>query len=249
MTPLTVIVITRNEEKNIAECLGSVRWADDIIVVDAHSTDRTRELARQCGATVFERPWEGYAAAKEFAVGQAAHPWVLWLDADERVSPELAEELHSLLASEPREAGYEVARKAYFVGKWIRHCGWYPGYVMRVFRKDHVRFHDRRVHEYATVDGPVGRLQSDLIHYTDRTLYHYLKKFNRYTTLAAEDRDDGPRRVRIVDLLLRPPLTFLRMYILRGGIMDGRHGLLLSLFSSAYVFVKYAKWWELSRRL
>ncbi len=248
MTPLSVIVITRNEEKNVVACLESVGWAEDIIVIDSHSADRTRELARQCGAKVFERAWEGYAAAKEFGVAQASHPWVFWLDADERVSPELAEELRTLLVSEPREAGYEVARKAYFIGKWIRHCGWYPGYVMRLFRKDRVRFHDRRVHEYATVDGPVGRLHADLIHHTDRTLYHYLKKFNRYTSLAAEDRDGGSRRFHIADLLLRPPLTFLRMYLLRGGMLDGRHGLILSLFSSSYVFVKYAKWWELSRR-
>ncbi len=248
MTALSVIVIAHNEEHNIAACLESVAWADDLVVVDAQSTDRTREMAANCGAKVFERAWDGYASAKRFALEQTAHPWVLWLDADERVTPELAAELQALIAGNPREAGYDVARRAYFLGRWIRHCGWYPGYVLRLFRKECVQFHDQRVHEYASVNGPVGRLRSDLLHYTDDTLYHYLKKFNRYTSLAAEDRDGGNRQVHRRDVVLRPPFAFLRMYILRGGFLDGRHGLVLSLLSSAYVFAKYAKWWELSRR-
>ena len=244
--PLSVIIITRNEERNIEACLQSVAWAAERIVVDAESTDRTCAIAASCGASVVVRAWEGYAAAKSTAVGHATHPWILWLDADERVMEDLAQEITLLLAGEPAHAGYDVARRAYFLGRWIRHCGWYPGRVVRLFRRDRARFEAPRVHEHLVVDGSIGRLQGDLLHFTDETLYHYLKKLNRYTTLAAEDRRDRGATFRLADLLLRPPLTFLRMYLLRRGFLDGRHGLVLSLCSAGYVFMKYAKGWELS---
>ncbi|MBI4546851.1 MAG: glycosyltransferase family 2 protein [Ignavibacteriae bacterium] len=245
---LSVIVITFNEERNIVECLQSVSWADEIIVVDANSTDRTVELAKQFTPRVYVKEWLGFAAAKNFALEQAANEWVLWLDADERATPELAGEIqHIIQNSSIIHKAFQVARRAYFLGKWIKHCGWYPGYVVRLFRRESARFNDSRVHEKLEIDGSVGRLKHDLIHYTDHNLFHYFSKFNRYTSLAAQDLWEAGKEFSLYDVLIRPLFLFFKMYILRRGFLDGMHGLILSLLSSAYVFTKYAKLWELQR--
>jgi glycosyltransferase involved in cell wall biosynthesis len=249
MNGISVIVITRNEEGNIADCLKSVSWGDEIVLVDSESSDRTVEIAREFTQRIFVRPWAGYADTKKFAVSQANHEWILWLDADERVTPELAVEIRELL-SRPiiPENAFEIARRAYFLGKWIKHCGWYPGYVTRLFRKTAGTFVETRVHERLDITGTTGRLSNDLLHFTDDTLAHYLSKFNSYTTLAAQDLADRGKTAGVYDLVVRPPWMFFRMMILRGGFLDGGHGLLLSLLSSAYVFWKYAKLWELRHR-
>ena len=248
LVPISVIVLTRNEERNIRECLRSVDWSDDIVVVDSGSTDRTVDLARLHTPKVIASEWLGYAETKSLAVTHTVHDWVLWLDADERVMPGLAAEIKQVVERDRAgERGYEVARRAYFLGKWIRHCGWYPGYVVRLFRKDSARFVATRVHERLEISGPVGRLNGDLLHYTDATLGQYLAKFNRYTTLAAEDLADKGRDASLYDLVVRPPYMLLKMYVLRLGFLDGMHGLVLSLLSSAYVFWKYAKLWDLRR--
>lgn len=240
--PLSVIVITHNEEKNIGECLGSVRWADEIVVVDARSTDKTVERARQFTDRIFITEWMGYSAAKKFALGKCTHRWIFWLDADERVPDALGEEIRGIVCSAAAGAeGYEVARRAFFLGRWIRHCGWYPGYVIRLFLKEHAEFTAASVHEQAQVRGRRGRLRNDLLHYTDDTLYHYFSKFNRYTTLAAEELADAGRSPSVSHLIFRPPFLFFKMYFVRMGFLDGMHGLILSLASAAYVFCKYAK--------
>ena len=245
--PVSVIVITRNEEKNIAECLQSVSWAGEIIVVDAKSTDRTVELAKGFTNKILVKEWLGFAAAKNLALDEAVNEWVLWLDADERVTPELAAEIQSLVQnSSVRYTGFEVARRAYFLGKWIKHCGWYPGYVTRLFRRTAGRFNESRVHERLELSGSIGRLRHDLLHYTDENLYHYFLKFNRYTSLAAQDLAAENKQFTLYDVIVRPPFLFFKMYILRLGFLDGVHGLILSLVSAAYVFVKYAKVWEKS---
>lgn len=243
-TPLSVIVITKNEERNIRECLESVRFCDDVVVVDAESTDATVSIAKECGATVIVRPWTGFAAAKQFAVTQTKHPWVLWLDADERVMPELQRELEQLVPVEPSAAAFTVARRAYFLGRWIRHSGWYPGRVARLFRKDRARFNDASVHEGLAIDGTIGELKNDLIHLTDPNILHYFSKFNKYTSLAAADLAAKQRTFAISDIIIRPWWQFMKMYFFRRGFLDGKEGLLLALFSSAYVFTKYAKLWE-----
>jgi glycosyltransferase involved in cell wall biosynthesis len=239
---LSVIVITRNEERNIHDCLHSVSWADDIVVVDSESTDATVRIASQFTRKIFVRPWEGYAETKTFALQQTAYEWVLWLDADERASAPLGNEIINVLSSnETTPVAYEIPRKAFFLGKWIRHCGWYPGYVIRLFRKSHGRFIATHVHERLDIRGNVGRLHNDILHYTDDNLYHYFHKFNRYTSLAAQDMEKSGKKSSLVDLLARPPFLFFKMYIVRLGFLDGMHGFVLSLLSSAYVFTKYAK--------
>ena len=244
MTPLSVIVITRNEERNIVACLESVKWADDIIIVDAQSKDATVALAGQFTQKIFVEPWKSFSEAKTFAVSKSRHDWILWLDADERVTPELAAEIRSLLESSPAKAAYSVARRAYFLGRWIKHSGWYPGRVTRLFRKDRASFSPAAVHEGLNVHGAIGELRYDLLHFTDPNLYHYLAKFNRYTTLASRESFDAGKHFRRTDLFVRPPWLFVKMYVVRLGFLDGVPGLLLALLSSAYVFTKYAKLWE-----
>jgi len=248
LSSLSVIVITKNEERNIRECLESVGWAGEIVVVDAGSTDRTVELAKRVTPKVFVDAWKGYGAARNEALTHCVNEWVLWLDADERVTPALAGEITSVIASPAvHVVGYEVPRAAYFLGKWIKHCGWYPGHVVRLFRRGAGRFTEDKVHERLEVDGQIGRLKSDLLHFTDPNLFHYFEKFNRYTSLAAEELLGQRRKFRFTQLLLRPAWVFIRMYIVRRGFLDGIQGFILSLLSSFYVFVKYAKLWELSR--
>jgi glycosyltransferase involved in cell wall biosynthesis len=248
MSRVSVITLTMNEALNIAECLESVRWADEIIVVDSGSTDGTIEEARCHTASIFTIAWPGYGAARNFALSKATGEWVLWLDADERVTPELGEEIRGILASgDEGVAGYAIARRAYFLGRWIKHCGWYPSRVVRLFRRERGRFTETRVHERLQLEGLVRDSRHDLLHFTDPTLHHYLAKFNRYTALGAEDLHAAGRRFSLADLLVRPPFHFIKMYLLRGGFLDGLPGFLLSVLSSVYTFTKYAKLWEIER--
>jgi glycosyltransferase involved in cell wall biosynthesis len=247
LSSLSVIVITKNEERNIEDCLNSVRWAQEIVVVDGGSEDKTLELAREFTSKVFVKPWEGYGASKNFALEQCTGAWVLWLDADERVTDELRIEIQGITdrQSTPLTV-YEMPRKAFFLGRWIRHCGWYPGYVPRLFKKGAGRFSENKVHERFEFEAEVGRMKSDLLHYTDPNLWHYLEKFNRYTTLAADEMMDKRMVFRVSHLIVRPVWVFIRMYVVKLGFLDGIQGFILSVLSSCYVFTKYAKLWELS---
>jgi glycosyltransferase involved in cell wall biosynthesis len=248
MASLTVITLTLNEERNIAECLESVRWADEILVIDSGSTDRTVEIARRYASRIISLPWKGYGAARNAGLDRAMGEWILWLDADERVTPELATEIREILSAEHSPAaGYSIARRAYFCGKWIRHCGWYPSRVVRLFRKSRGRFSETLVHERLQLDGPVARSHHDILHYTDPDLQHYFAKFNAYTSLAAEDMRAAGRRFHIRDVFIRPAFQFFKMYVLRLGFLDGMHGLVVCGASAAYVFAKYAKLWELTK--
>jgi glycosyltransferase involved in cell wall biosynthesis len=248
MATLSVVIIALNEERNLTDCLSSVGWADELIVVDSGSTDNTVSVAKSFTGNVFTVDWRGYGAARNFALARATSDWVFWLDADERVTPELAEEIQRVLRTDDRRiSGYTVARRAFFLGRWIKHCGWYPSRVVRLFRREKGKFSETRVHEELIVDGETGVLYHDLLHYTDPDLQHYFNKFNRYTSLAAEDMKAAGRSFSMFDLLLRPPFLFVKMYILRAGFLDGIQGFILSISSSAYVFIKYAKLWELNK--
>ncbi len=242
---LSAIVITKNEGENIHECLASLHWVQEIVVVDAESQDNTVALAKEFTDKVFVRPWEGYAAAKQFALAQCTGDWVLWIDADERVTPELRQEICDLLTNAPVCAGYELARLANFLGRWIMHGGWYPGYVLRLFRRENATFNNLKVHEGVELKGKIGRLENHLLHYTDRDIRRYFEKFNRYTSLAAEELHRKGRRWQWWDLLFRPPWMFLRMYVFKTGFLDGMPGFILACFSATYVFTKYAKLWEI----
>ncbi len=241
---VSVIIITLNEEKNIGACLQSVNWADEIVIVDSFSTDKTVEIAKKYTDKVILHPFDGYAENKNLALDHTTSEWVLWLDADERVPPELAAEIRHAVNG-PQVQGFEIPRKAFFLGRWIQHCGWYPGYVLRLFKKQSARFNDNRVHEGLNLNGARGRLNNALLHFTDDKLEHYMWKFNRYTSLAAEERLQRGRRAGIGSILFRPVFAFMKMYIMKRGFLDGMEGLVLCLLSAGYVAVKYAKTWEL----
>ena len=249
MATLSVVTLTKNEARNITECLESVRWADELIIIDSGSSDDTLELARRYTSNVLSIEWKGYGAARNLGIERAKGDWVLWLDADERVTPELAQDIRALLVGGgQRYAGFDIARRAYFLGRWIKHSGWYPSRVTRLFLRSRARFSETRVHEQLMIDGDVGRMPHDLIHYTDPDLEHYFAKFNRYTSLAAEDMRAAGRSFALSDLLIRPAFQFFKMYFLRRGFLDGMQGFILCIASSAYVFTKYAKLWELQKK-
>jgi glycosyltransferase involved in cell wall biosynthesis len=254
---IAAVVIARNEEKNLAACLDSLTWVDELIVVDAESTDRTAELARRYTPRVFVRRWPGYGPQKNFAMEQAAADWILIVDADERVSEELREEIQNMLRKHPSplegEGGgegespvaYRIPRRNYYYGRWIRGAGQYPDPQLRLVRRGHGHYNDLPVHEHLEVDGPVGDLNGHLDHHTHPTILSHELKIERYSTLAAEERIRAGRpEAAWYNLLVNPLWTFLKAYLLRGGYRDGMTGFLFSAFSAAHVLLKYAKLWE-----
>ncbi len=216
--------------------------------MDDSSSDNTLELVRQSGVNYEVRKWEGYAAEKSYALCKAANDWVFWIDSDEVLTPALQKEIIEFKKGTPQFPVYKVARRAFFLGRWIKHGGWYPGRVPRLFDKTRVKFNNNAVHEGLDFDGECGNLENDLEHYTDLNIKHYYEKFNEYTSLAAIDLTKKGKRFGFLDLLIRPPFIFLKMYILRLGFLDGIQGFILAVFSSNYVFTKYAKLWELNRK-
>lgn len=245
MPKVTATVITFNEAANIAPALESLTWADEIVVVDSESTDDTVAIARRYTDRVFVRPWPGYVAQKNFAAEQASNDWIFSLDADERVTPELAREVRALLSTEPPLKGYRVPRVTFHLGRWIRSTDWYPDYQLRLYDRRHARWAGRYVHESVQADGPVGKLRSDLQHYAYRDVSHHLRSMDRYTTLAARQMFEDGRRAGWFDVLVHPRLAFFRNYVLRGGFRDGMPGLIVSAMNAYYVGLKYAKLWEL----
>jgi glycosyltransferase involved in cell wall biosynthesis len=248
MSTLSVIIIVHNEEENLPRCLESVKWADEVIVVDSHSTDRTPQIARDHGCKYFDLDWQGFGAAKQAALDHATCDWVLSIDADEAVSNELRASITSAISGSSPYRGYEMARLTDFLGKWIRHSGWYPDYILRLFRRDRGKFNQLVVHESIAVDGPIGRLKGDLLHFSYPNLEKYFAKSNRYTTLGAEEAFRLGKRGGVIQLLLKPPISFFKHYIQKAGFLDGLEGLLVSSLSAAAVFNKYAKLWHLQRQ-
>lgn len=246
---LSVVVVTLNEEERIRACLESVAWADEVIVVDAESHDKTTAIARELTDHVFVRPWPGFAAQKNFGIDQAHGEWILSLDADEVVSPALREEIQAELAAAGGHEGYSVPRRNVFWERWVRHGGLYPDWQLRVFRRGRGRFVARAVHESVVVDGSVGRLRGHLEHRSYRDVADFLERTDRYTTLAADDWLAAGRGTRpFADLVVRPLGRFLGMYVWRGGFLDGWRGFLLAVLYGYYVFMRSAKIWERARR-
>ena len=246
---LTVTVITFNEAEHIAETLASVAWADEIIVVDSGSTDGTAEIARGRATRVVTRPWPGYSAQKNFAADEASHDWVLSIDADERVTPELAAEIRALLARGPEAGGYRVRRVSYYLGRWIRSTDWFPDLQLRLYDRRAGRWNDLPIHEsFRLTAGEPGRLRAELQHYAYRDISHHLAKIDAYTTLIADQWEAEGRRTGPLMMAVHPWFAFVRNYVLRGGFRDGTAGFVVSLLNAYYVFLKLAKLWERQRR-
>ena len=247
---ISSIIIALNEEANIKRCIESqLEFSDDIVIlVDSKTDDNTFKIASsfpKVNCEIVE--WEGYAKTKIYALSKTKHDWILWIDADEEVTPELVKELKKFKEESPQFNQYDVARRAYFLGKWIKHSGWYPARVTRLFNKRFVSFSEKEVHEHLVYNGETGHLQNDLNHFTDPSVSHYFAKFNNYTSLAAKELSGKAKKANLNDIIFRPLFIFIKMYILRLGFMDGLHGFVLAVFSSLYVFTKYVKLWELNR--
>ena len=249
MPSISAIVITLNEEKNIRECLESLNWCDELIVVDSSSTDRTVEIAQGFNAKVQIVDNQTYGEKRNTGIDMASGEWILWIDADERITPELQKEITELIAADkqPYEA-YLINRKSFFINKFIKHCGWYPDFTLRLFRRSTgIRFNTLLVHESAVFTGDKGRLKNDILHYTDRDFEHYISKLNSYTTLSARQLFEKGRKAGFFDIIFRPAFTFFKMYFLKLGILDGFMGLVLCTLSSVHVSVKYSKLYLLNR--
>lgn len=244
MNRLSVIILTKNEEKNIRECLETVRWADEIIIVDDLSTDRTIEICREYTGKIYPKKLDGFGAQKQFALEQAKGEWVLSVDADERIPRELVEEIRQTLAGTPAHDAYGIWRKSFYLGRWVRHCGWYNP-VVRLFRKDKTRFDMKKVHEVVIVSGSTGYLKNSLIHYSYHSIAQHLDKIRLYTFYDAQQLYDDGVRIRPVETVwyigLKPALAFLRKYIFLRGFLDGWRGLCISFFTGLAVELNYMK--------
>lgn len=241
---LSVIIITKNEEQNLRRCLESVRFADEIIVNDSGSTDKTLAIAAEFGCRTTNSTFAGFGAAKQMALEQATGKWVLSIDADEVVDEELRKGILSCIEKGDHD-GWLVNRKSEFLGRWITHSGWYPDYILRLFRRDKARFTPNEVHEKVEVIGSVGRVEGHILHYTDPNISHYLTKLDRYTALSAKMLFEADKKFRWHYLIVKPIAIWVKMYILKRGFLDGMAGFILAALSSFHVFCKYAKLWEL----
>jgi glycosyltransferase involved in cell wall biosynthesis len=243
MPSISTTVITFNEERNIERCIRSVTpFSDEIIVVDSGSTDRTPEIAHECGARVITNEWPGYGKQKQFALEQTSSEWVFSIDADEEVSPELCAEIQAL---DFTHAGYKVPRPVWYLNRWVKHGVWYPGYVLRLFRRNAGRFSEDTVHESVEISGSIGRLKGDLLHYSFRDIDHHMVKMNEFTTLAANQMYGEGRRAGIHHMVFTPFFEFLKVYFSKRGFLDGTAGFVIAFLHSVYVFEKYSKLYEL----
>ena len=248
MPKVSVTVITRNEAADIEAALKSVGWADERIVIDSRSTDDTVAIARRHADRVEVRDWPGYVAQKNYAASIARNDWILSLDADERATPELAAEIRALLESDPPHPAYRVPRVTWHLGRWVRSTDWYPDFQLRLYDRRSAEFAGRYVHESVTARGSVGQLKGELQHFAYRDISDHLETIDRYTTYAARQMHEDGRRAGLAQLAGHPPLAFLRNYVARGGFRDGTPGLIISALNAYYVFLKFAKLWELQTK-
>ena len=245
MPSISATIITHNEVRNIARAIKSLACADEIVVVDSGSTDGTPKVAERLGARVIHNSWPGFAAQKQHAVEQARHDWIVSLDADEEFDGSAQSELQRWKSAEPSVAGYRFARRAFYLGRWIFHSGWYPDYKVRLFDRRRGAWKGDFVHESVVVTGPVETLSGEILHYTCDSLEEHRARIEAYTDLAAQEMVVRGRRVGAFRRLLAPAWIFLHTYFLRLGILDGHQGFLISQMAARYVRRKYEKWAEL----
>ena len=238
---ISATIITYNEERNIARAIESLRSADEIVVVDSGSSDRTVEIAGKLGAKVIEQPWLGYAAQKNYAAEQASHDWILALDADEALSESLEAEIWQLKKNGPAHDAYSMPRLAQYLGKWILHSGWHPDRKVRLYHRRKAKWEGEYVHESVVVNGSTGKFDASILHFTCQSLSEHLKTMDRYTTLAAEELVARNKKIGWRHLALDPAWTFFRTLILQRGFLDGTEGLAIAWMGALYQFLKFAK--------
>lgn len=238
---ISATIITYNEERNLPRAIESLRCADEILVVDSGSSDRTVELAEKLGARVLESPWPGYAKQKNLAAERAQHDWILSVDADESLSEALEAEIWRLKKTGPQFDAYTMPRLAQYLGRWIRHSGWYPDRKVRLYHRAKAQWVGEYVHESVKVNGTIGHLEGNLLHFTCSSLSEHMKSMDRYTTLAAEQLVASGQKVTWARLICEPPWTFFRTYVLKAGFLDGVEGVAIANMAALYNFLKYAK--------
>ena len=242
MLSLSVIIITKNEAQNIRACIESVAWADEIIVVDSGSDDGTVEICRELGASVFVHDWPGFGVQKNRALSYATREWVFSIDADERVTPELRDAIEAVLSKDADHCvAYRISRLSSYCGRFMRHSGWYPDLIVRMFRRDAARFSDDLVHERLLVEGKVGQLQGELLHYAFDDAEEVLRKVNHYSSAGAEIQHARGRRASLSGAVLRGMWSFIRTYFLRAGFLDGREGFMLAVSNAEGTYYRYIK--------
>lgn len=246
---ISATVRTRNEEQNIEGCLKSIAWADEIVVVDSHSADATREIAKKYTDRIIVRDWPGHIAQSQFATDQTTSDWVLSMDADERVTPELRDEILALDLGTTPHVAFEMPRYHFFMKRWINHSAWYPDYKVRLFRKDRCCWGGYSPHDAVQVNGTIGRLKGNLIHYIYRDMEHFSATKNSYSTLTSRDHYKSGRKARVINFTLRPLYAFIYRYFVRLGFLDGIPGFIISIEEAHCVFLKYVKLYELERKL
>jgi glycosyltransferase involved in cell wall biosynthesis len=248
MQKISSVIICKNEEQNIDGCLKSIEWVDEIILVDAYSTDKTIEIAGEFpNVKIIQNEWKGYASQRKFGLSKSAHDWTFILDADERCTPELQNEIISSVRERKNVYGYYIPRKSFFLGKWIKHGGWYPGYQMRLFRKEFTGITDRMVHEGYEVEGETAKLKNDILHYTVTNLSSFMNRVNKYSDLTAKEKS-GIKKIKLTDLLFRPAAAFIQSYIIKRGFLDGIHGLMVSHFHMITNMLTYMKVYEIQNQ-
>lgn len=237
---LTVVIVAKNEAKNIAECVASASFANEVLVLDSRSSDDTVALAQQAGARVVQTDWPGYGPQIARGFSMAQGDWVLSLDADERISPRLRDEVLAAIAS-PAHAGYRIPRISEFCGRFIQHSGWRPDFTLRLGRRDVAGFTDHFLHAHMTVQGSVGDLKENLIHYSYPDLHDVLEKLDRYSSGHARDMHTRGKQGSLTKALIHGWFAFFRTYVLRLGFLDGRHGVMLAIYNAEYTYYKYLK--------
>lgn len=242
--PLSLVVITKNEEKNLSRCLKSVEGLSDIVVVDSDSTDRTCEFAQKMGARVLKKDWMGFGKQKRYAVEQAKNDWVLCLDADEALSDSLKSEIQNIFSQLDPGTGYLLPRKSFHLGRWIGHGGWYPDYQLRLFNRKHLQWNEEPIHE-KVVATKTAALKNPILHYLFEDLRDQIETNNRYSSLLAEKDFKNGKKFSFLKLLIKPKVKFLECYVLKLGFLDGLPGFIIAVGAAYSIFLRWAKLWEL----
>jgi len=246
--PISIIIITKNEQDNIKDCLESIKWAKEIIVVDSGSSDFTESICKEYTDKFFVRDWPGFGLQKQRALDLASEKWVFSIDADERVTPDLKEEIISIVQSDAKHSGFYVPRLAHYLGKEIRYAGWYPDYVVRLVKKDKASFSFDNIHERIILEGSVGHLSNHLLHYPYKNIKHHLEKINQYSSIASKSLFNKGKRISWAMIFVKSIFSFFRSYVLRKGFLGGWSGLVISCSTAISVYLKYLKLRELQNK-
>lgn len=248
---ISAILITKNEEKNIERCLRSLAWADEVVIVDSFSADKTVEIARKfSNVRLISSEWLGFSGTKRLAVQNSRNNWVFWIDADEEAPDELRDEIFDLVRNSPKFDAFDMPRKTFFLGEWVQHTGWYPGRVCRLFHKERADFNDNILHEGLKLNQPerLGHLRSDLLHFSYTSLRQYFQKMNDYGILGAEELLRRGKTFSVWNLVLNPLTAFFKFYVMNKGFLDGKTGLIISIGSAFSNFIKYTNLYYLSQK-